>query len=318
MRYLITGISGFVGGHYLEYLARERPDSHIVGTDTLGLNVEFLKRSFREKIVFCQGSLLDKDWVLGLIEKHKPDYIINLASYSSVAYSWKAPAECFINNTNIFLNIIDAVHKLNINVKVLSVGSSEEYGAVDPRDLPLREEAPLNPVSPYAVARVSQEQLSRVYSKGYGIPIVCTRSFNHIGPRQADIFVVSSFAKQIVEAKKGRRSKIIAGDLEIIRDFIDVRDVVWAYDLLLEKGKKGEIYNVCSEDGHKLSDIIMMLQKEAGMDLPVERDPNLIRPKDNPVIIGSSEKLRKDTGFKREYHLHQSLKDMLRYWQDNI
>ena len=308
-KYLITGVSGFVGGHYLEYLIAKKPDVHISGIDisSPGFDIEFY-----------QGSLLDRDWVRALIEKLKPDCVVNLASYSSVAYSWEHPIECFTNNTNIFLNIIEAVRKAELRPRVLSVGSSEEYGIVKKKDIPLTERASLNPINPYAIARVGQEYLSKIYAQSHGIPVICTRSFNHIGPRQKDTFVVSSLAKQVVEAKNKKRSKIVAGDLGIVRDFTDVRDVVRAYDLLLEKGKAGEVYNVCSGEGHALSEILGMLQKKAGTNAKVKRSEHLVRPKDNPILIGSSKKLKKHTGFKRKYTLSHSLDDILEYWERQI
>ena len=318
MRYLITGISGFVGGHLIEYLFKKYSDVTIIGTDMYSMNMEFLNKDAQTKIEFHQGSLLDESFVFDLVKGAKADYIVHLASYSSVAQSWQKPVECFRNNVNIFLNLLEAVRKIKSNARILSIGSSEEYGVVDEKELPLTEGSPLNPISPYAVARVSQEQLSQVYVKGYDLQIVCSRSFNHIGPRQKDIFVVSSLAKQLIEAKVGKKDKIICGNLVIIRDFIDVRDVVKAYDLLLQEGKMGEVYNICSGEGYKLSDILGMLQEEANVSISVEQDPKLLRPADNPVIIGSPKKIEKELGFKREYELLNSLRDMLAYWHGKV
>jgi len=318
MKYLITGISGFVGGHYLEYLSRQNFDLQIISGDLQRPKFDFLGESFQKKIKFYKGSLLDKKYILNLIKKYKPDYIVNLASYSSVAYSWINPVECFVNNTNAFLNLAEAVRTTGVKTRILSIGSSEEYGVVDTKDIPLTERSPLNPISPYAVARVAQERLSKVYAAGYKIPIICTRSFNHVGPRQRENFAVSSFAKQIIEAKKNKNGEIISGNLDIIRDFVDVRDVVRAYDCILHKGKVGEVYNVCSGQGYKLSEIIKMLQEKAKTNFPVKVDPNLLRPVDNPVIIGSCEKLEKDIEFKNKYSLSQSLTDVLEYWQNRL
>jgi len=312
MKYLITGISGFVAGHYLEYLALKKPGVKIAGIDLHS------KKSFRKKSKFYKGSLLDKRLIANVIKKTKPDYIVNLASYSSVAYSWRCPAECFVNNTNIFLNLVEAVRNLKSKAKILSIGSSEEYGIASHADIPLNEKSRLNPANPYAIARVAQENLSKIYADGYRMPIICTRSFNHIGPRQKDVFAVSSFAKQVMEGKLRRRKRIICGNLNIVRDFTDVRDVVRAYDLLLRRGKPGEAYNVCSGEGHKLSEILAMLQKKAGTRLPVKIDPDLVRPVDNPEIVGSCKKLKKHTGFRREYTLSRSLDDMLAYWEKHI
>jgi len=315
MRYLITGVSGFVGGHYLKYLSTKRAKPRIIGIDGNEPKWDFLANSFRKNIEFHKRSLLNRNFVFALIKKFKPDYIVNLASYSSVDYSWKHPAECFVNNTTIFLNLVEAVRKAKIKTKILSVGSSEEYGIVETRNIPLTEKTPLNPTNPYAVARVSQEQISRIYVAAFKIPIICTRSFNHIGPRQRDIFAVSSFAKQIIKSKKGKIKKIVCGNLDVIRDFIDVRDVIKAYDLLLQKGRTGEVYNVCSGEGHKLSEVLGMLQEIANTNIPVKGKAELMRPVDNPVIVGSSGKLKKDTGFRQEFDLFRSLTDILEYWQ---
>jgi GDP-4-dehydro-6-deoxy-D-mannose reductase len=282
------------------------------------MDLNFLAKDLHKKIEFYQGSLLDENFVFDLVKKVKADYIVHLASYSSVAQSWQKPVECFRNNVNIFLNLLEAVRNAKSNARILSIGSSEEYGVVDEKQLPLAEKTPLNPISPYAVARVSQEELSQVYVKGYNLQIICSRSFNHIGPRQKDIFVVSSLAKQVMEAKFGKRDKIRCGNLDIIRDFIDVRDVVKAYDLLLNKGKIGGVYNICSGKGNKLSDVLNMLQRQANTSIPIEQDPKLVRPADNPMIIGSPIKIEKELGFRREYELSDSLRDILTYWQNKV
>ena len=318
MKYLITGVSGFVGEHLIEYLFKEYPDANIVGTDMYPMKLDSLDKDIQKKIEFHQGSLLDNEFVFDLVKKAKADYVVHLASYSSVAQSWQKPVECFRNNVSIFLNLLGAIKNAKGDARILSIGSSEEYGVVDEKDLPLTEKSPFNPISPYAVARVSQEQLSQIYVKGYNLQIVCTRSFNHIGPRQTDRFVVSSLAKQVIEAKSGKRGKITCGNLDIIRDFIDVRDVVRAYDLLLHKGKISEVYNICSGEGHKLLDVLNMLQKEADTNIPIEQDPKLVRPADNPMIIGSPRKIEKALGFKRAYTLSQSIKDILSYWQNKL
>jgi len=313
--YLITGISGFVAGHYLEYLAKNKPGARIFGIDERPSDFSFLEEGYRKGIKLYSFSLMDVPSVEALLEEAKPDYIVHLASYSSVASSWQNPALCFVNNTNIFLNIAESVRKLAAKSRILSVGSSEEYGIVRKEDTPLKEDAKLDPASPYAVARVSQELLSEVYARGYNTHIVRTRSFNHIGPRQRENFAVSGFARQIIEAKRGRRQEITCGDIGITRDFIDVRDVVRAYDLLLEKGESGQVYNVCSGKGYTLSRILEMLQEEAGIGFPVQKDPLLMRPVDNPFIVGSLEKLNKAVSFEPEYGIKDSLRSVLDYWE---
>ena len=315
-KYLITGFSGFVGKHFLEYLARERKQASILGIDLHppGFKAnDFPGLTWKyEKI-----DLIEKRKVENSLRNFQPDYILHLASYSSVAFSWKNPTLSFQNNTNIFLNLLETVRKFNLRSRILAVGSSDEYGNVTPNNLPLKEDSPLNPVSPYAVARVSQELLAKIYVEGFGLDIVRTRSFNHIGPGQREIFVISSFAKQMVELKKSRQSssRIITGDTSIIRDFVDVRDVVRAYDLLFQKGRTGEVYNICRGKGHSLQEIIKTMAGIMKIKVVAKVDPKLIRPSDNRIIIGSNKKIRKEAGWQPEITLQQSLKDIIRYWQ---
>ena len=317
-KYLITGFSGFVGRHFIEYLESNEKNCLVKGLDIQDPDFRFDKYK-NVQISFEKIDLLSKDKVEYIIHEFQPNYILHLASYSSVAYSWKDPVQSFQNNTNIFLNLIDAVRKLNIDTRILSIGSSEEYGNVNDEDLPLNEDHKLNPVSPYAVARVSQEYLSEVYMNGYGMDIVLTRSFNHIGPMQKSIFVVSSLAKQLVELKRTgkNRGNVVTGDVSIVRDFTDVRDVVHAYYLLLEGGKKGHIYNVCSGIGLSLRDIIDLMAKQLNIKVNISIDHRLIRPSDNRKIIGSNEKIKRELGWENRIPLEQSLKDIICYWETN-
>jgi GDP-4-dehydro-6-deoxy-D-mannose reductase len=315
-KYLITGFSGFVGRHFVEYLEKHEKNCLVKGMDIH--NPEFSFDQYKNvKISFEKIDLLSKEQVEYSIHEFQPDYILHLASFSSVAYSWKEPVQSFQNNTNIFLNLIDAVRRLNMDTRVLSIGSSEEYGNVSDADLPLTEGNRLKPVSPYAVARVSQEYLSEIYARGYGTDIVLTRSFNHIGPLQSSVFVISSLAKQLTESKKRgeKLGRIVTGDVSIVRDFTDVRDVVHAYDLLLKKGRKGEIYNVCSGVGFSLRAIIDIMARLLDMDVAIDVDQRLIRPADNRVIIGSNEKIKQELGWSNEIALEQSLKDVISYWE---
>ena len=267
---------------------------------------------------FQQMDLLDRDGIEKLFFQFQPDYILHLASFSSVAYSWINPVSSFQNNTNIFLNVLEAVRVLNTRPRILSVGSSEEYGDLSEINWVFREEDALNPISPYAVARVSQEMLSKVYIKGYGLDVVMTRSFNHIGPGQKDIFVIASFAKRLLELKrKGVVSpKLMTGDISLVRDFVDVRDVVRAYDGLLKKGRKGEIYNICGGVGFSLRDIIEQLASILGMEVDIETDKGLLRPSDNKAIVGSNEKIKRDIGWTPEIPLQRSLEDVIHFWKE--
>lgn len=311
-RYLITGFSGFVSRHFLNFLEASQIKADIAGLDVQAPDFEF--EAYRHlHCSFHKVDLLERSGLEAIIRDFKPDYILHLASYSSVAYSWNFPANSFVNNTNIFLNLLESVRSAGCSCRILSVGSSEEYGNVSEVDLPLREDQPLRPLSPYAVARVSQEMLSTVYSTSFGMDIVMTRSFNHVGTGQKDVFVIPSFARQLIRLQKsGEAEKVLlTGDTEIVRDFIDVKDVVRAYYLLFKKGKRGGIYNICSGKGVSLNEVITVMADLLKMTIRIQRDPGLVRPNDNRVIIGDNSKILKDTGWKPETDLRSSLREIL-------
>ncbi|MGG9970614.1 GDP-mannose 4,6-dehydratase [Ferruginibacter sp. SUN002] len=312
---LVTGVSGFVSQYLLKYLSSLDGIYEIYGITRNRIDFpEYKNLQIKLFDADLQNSLLLRD----IIESVQPDTIIHLASDSSVAYSWQKPIESFQNNTNIFLHLVEAVRLLNVKCRILSIGSSEEYGVVTQDALPLTESSPLNPVSPYAVARVSQEMLSSVYANGYGLDIVMTRSFNHIGSGQREAFVISSFAKQIIELKLGKRASIEVGNVDIVRDFLDVTDVVKAYICLLEKGKKGEVYNVCSGKGYSLKELIEIMMKLAGVNSGYNINAKLIRPSDNPIIIGSNKKIKEECNWQPEIAIEESLSKMLDHWAEKL
>lgn len=316
MKYLITGFSGFVGRHFLSYL-----DSLNVSASVMGIDrgpTTFKLDKFRNLECFFQKAdlLQGHEWE-PVIDAFQPDFIVHLASFSSVAFSWENPIDSFSNNTNVFLNLLEKVRKNHPKCRVLSVGSSEEYGNCSLSQLPLTEEAQLNPISPYAVARVSQELLSKVYVDGFGCNIVMTRSFNHIGPGQLDTFVISSFAKQLLAIKNNSLEPIlVTGDTTIVRDFVDVRDVVRAYDDLLKRGRSGQVYNICSGHGVTLKNVIRRMADILGVSVTLKVDPKLVRPNDNKAIVGSINKISSEIGWKPGISLDQSIQDILDYWRN--
>lgn len=312
-KYLITGSSGFVGKNFLEYL-----NDNTISTSVLGIDIAEPAYNSEEytnlKFKFVRTDLRDRDKVSKIIYDFNPKYILHLASYSSVAGSWRNPNNCFQNNVNIFLNLLEDIRKTGIDCRIISVGSSDVYGIVKFSELPIREEQCLNPLSPFGIARQSQELLSQLYSNIYGMDIVITRSFNHIGPGQSENFAISSFAKQITDLKRNNGNEfIVTGDVSVVRDFIDVRDVVRAYHQLFLKGKRGEIYNVCSGCGISLHNIIQMLCEIMDIRFSIREDKKLRRPADIPVIVGCNDKLKKQTSWTNEIMLEESLRDILKY-----
>lgn len=318
MKILITGINGFVAQHFLAFLAAQPEPFTILGVGRS--EPSFNSRQYAPlNIEFAKIDLLNRADVGSILKSFRPQYLLHLASISSVGHSWKSPNDSFVNNTNIFLNLVDQIRILDNPCRILSIGSSEEYGNVSPSQLPLTEESPLNPISPYAVARVAQEMISKVYADGYGMDIIMTRSFNHIGPGQKNVFVISSFAKQLVHiANDPSASKIVTtGDLSIIRDFVDVRDVVKAYYLLLKHGKKGEVYNICSGTGVSLQQIMDNMCAILNINITLKQDPNLIRPNDNRIITGSADKIKNELGWFPEISLDKSLTDIINWWKQH-
>jgi GDP-4-dehydro-6-deoxy-D-mannose reductase len=215
---------------------------------------------------------------------------------------------------------LEAIRKNSINCRILSIGSSEEYGGVDAKCLPLIETHPVNPLSPYAVARVSQELMSKVYVDSLQLDIVLTRSFNHFGPRQKDVFVIPTFIKQVCQTKLEGNSCVIlhTGDVDVVRDFLDVRDVIHAYYALFERGKSGELYNVCSGNGISLRDLIKKIGEQNMIDIQVVVENDKIRPNDNRRIIGSNEKICAATAWSPSITLEQSLCDISEYWMKQL
>ena len=309
---LITGAAGFVAGYFTEFLKENNIEYDILGLDIIEDYVCDYKNYKYKKINLC-----DRELIKEVIENFKPDYLLHLASISSVSQSWNYPVESFVNNTNIFLNIIESIRELGLQTRILSIGSSEEYGNYPADKMPLKEYYELKPCNPYSVARVSQEMLSKLYADAYDMNISKTRSFNNIGPRQRETFVIPSFIKQLLNIKKQGGSKIEVGNIEIIRDFLDVRDVVVAYHKLLTEGISGEVYNVCSGVGIKLKEIINIISEELNINPEIHIDKKRIRPTDNLTIIGDNTKLKKELNWQQKYTLTQTLKDMISYQENN-
>lgn len=306
---LITGISGFVGKHLLAHFDNKPFDVQISGVDLI--HPDFNLPPFCQ---FKKMNLLNEAEVNDLISEFRPDAVIHLASFSKVSDSWISPIESFKNNTNIFLNLIEALRKKSPASKLLSIGSSEEYGIVDSKKVPLREEDSLNPNSPYSVARVAQEWMSKVYAKGYEMNVIMTRSFNHYGTFQQDSFFIPSMVKQLCEIKKeNAQSPLYVGNIDAIRDFIHVKDVVRAYTTILEHGKSGEVYNICTGRGTSLREVIQIIADKLEITPDIVINKNLYRPNDNPIIIGDSTKLQK-LNWHPEISLEDGLDELIKFY----
>jgi GDP-4-dehydro-6-deoxy-D-mannose reductase len=315
MRVLITGFTGFVGSHLADHLLT-RP-----GVEVFGLyrwrsrfeNVEHL----RGKVTFLEGDIADAAAMRHVLEIARPDWIFHLAAQSFVPTSWTSPGETLDVNIQGQLNVFEAVRALGLDPRIQIACSSEEYGLVLPEEVPIKEENPLRPLSPYAVSKVAQDMLAYQYHRSYGIDVVRTRGFNHTGPRRGSVFVCSNFAFQVAQIAAGLREPVIyVGNLEASRDFTDVRDMVRGYVLALERGTKGEVYNICSGRSWKISAMLDMLVELGKIKVRIQPDPSRMRPSDVETLQGDPSRFMAATGWKPTIEFRQTLTDLLEHWRD--
>lgn len=307
---LITGATGFVGKHLINTLLSQNT-FELLGT------YRSEPGQMPEGITLERINLLDHEAVDKLIETYKPESVYHLAGLPSAAESFKTPADSITNNIISELNVLEALRKHELTeTKVLVVSTAEVYGLITPEDLPIDEATSLRPVNPYAVSKIAQDFLGLQYYLSYHLPVVRVRPFNHIGPGQKDTFVLSSFAKQIAEIEKGNNEPVLhVGNLEAKRDFTDVRDMVKAYQLALEKGEKGDVYNIGSGEPRKIADVLNTLLSFSTVKIEVKPDPERFRPIDVPEIVCDPTKFINLTGWKREFAFDQTLQDILDYWR---
>lgn len=318
MKVLITGITGFAGSHLADYILANHPDVEVFGTIRWRSRRENILH-IEEKIGLFEADLKDMVSLKKCLTEIKPDRIFHLAAQSFVPTSWKCPAETFAINAIGEINLFEAVLDLKLDPKIHVAGSSEEYGLVSPDELPMKETNSLRPLSPYAVSKVAQDLLAWQYFRSYGLRTVRTRGFNHTGPRRGEVFICSTFAKQIAEIEKGKRGPVIyAGNLEAKRDFTDVRDIVRAYWLCLEKGKEGEVYNIGTGKTYAMKEVLDMLLSMSRANVKIEVDPQRLRPSDVPILISDPTKFVKLTGWKPEIPFRDSLQDLLDYWRERV
>lgn len=317
MRILITGITGFVGSHLAEY-ALSRGDTEVFGTVRWRSRMENIE-GILDRVHLIDCDLRDAVAVRKTLEEVKPEYIFHLAAQSYVPTSWKAPAETLLTNIISELNLLEAMRDLELEARIQVAGSSEEYGLVFEHETPITEENPLRPLSPYAVSKVAQDMLAYQYHRSYGIYTVRTRAFNHEGPRRGHVFVTSNFAKQIAEIEKGKKEPVIeVGNLNARRDFTDVRDMVKAYWLALEKGEPGEVYNIGSGRAVTIREMLDILLSFTDREIEIKPVPERMRPSDVELLVCDCSKFRKLTGWKPEIPLEKTLKDTLDYWRDRV
>lgn len=315
MRALVTGISGFVGSHLAEYLLSK--DFEVFGSIRWRSRLDNIE-GIKNRIKLIETDMRDSHSVDRLIKDTEPDMIFHLAAQSFVPASWTAPQDTIYTNIIGTVNLLEAVRSSNIDPKIHIAGSSEEYGLVQPDETPVKETNPLRPLSPYGVSKVAEDMLGFQYHKSYSMKTVITRAFNHSGPRRGDVFVESNFAKQIAEIEKGSDPAIRVGNLESQRDFTDVRDVIKAYLLSLEKCRFGEVYNICSEKSVKIKHVLDTLLSMSNKKINIKPDPSRMRPSDVTLLRGDCSKFKKETGWEPEIPIEKTLEDLLNFWRQKL
>lgn len=293
---LLIGGTGFVGGHLEQHLLADY-DVTATGHDK---------------------DIRDENQVKQLVAETMPDVVVNLASITTVRESFERPVETYQIGFWGTLNLLMALKDIGFMGRMLQIGSSEVYGLPLPEQLPLSETEPLRPMSPYSVSKVATEALCYQWSQAESFDILMTRPFTHIGPGQSDRFAIANFARQITEIKAGQREPVLyVGDIETTRDYTDVRDVVGAYDLLLQKGKNGGIYNVCSGIERPTQILLNALLDIAGVTATISQDPSLTRASEQRRVCGNNAKLLRDTGWHQSISVDKTLSDILSHWEKN-
>lgn len=303
MKSLIIGAAGFVGEYLIKELVSFNDD--VYATKLANENIRTL-----ENIKILDLDILDEDNIKKVLEEIKPDCIYHLAAQSSVALSWKKPKLTAQINIIGSINLLEAVRLYSPNSKILLVGSSEEYGKID-YSVQISENIKSNPQNIYAITKMTVEQIGKIYANAYNLNIFMTRSFNHIGPHQSRQFVVSDFCNQVVDIEKGLQDPIIrVGNLKSKRDFTDVRDIVKAYRIIIEKGQIGEVYNVGSGESISIEEILNIILKNSNKTIKVEIDKTRFRPIDVEKIEANIDKI-KNLGWNKTYNLEETIKDIL-------
>ena len=314
MKVLITGGGGFIGHYMTDFLVNK--GYNVLSTyynPTTNIN------ELNSKAIKKECDVRDKKKVYSIIKDFKPEKIFHFAAQSYPSVSWEDPWYTIETNVIGTINIFEAVKSIKLKCKILNVCSSAEYGFIDKSKIPIKEDNLLNPLHPYGVSKLAQEKLAYQYFKNFNIDSVSIRLFNTTGPRKIND-VCSDFTKRLIEIEKGikKDKKLIVGNLEAERAIIDVRDVVKAFDLALDKATMGEIYNLSGQHLYKISNIVKILRRLVNFEFELEQDKKLLRTTDESIIYGDSTKFKDKTNWKQEIPLEETLKDMLDYWRKSL
>ena len=319
-RVLITGITGFVGSHLADYILAEHPSTAIFGLKRWRSPKDNI-RHLLDRVYFLDGDLRDLSSLITVLSQVKPDVIFHLAAQSFVSTSYTAPADTAETNVVGTINLLEAVRICKQNPVIHVCSSSEVYGQVGRKDVPIRESCPFRPVSPYAVSKVGEDMAAYMYFKAYGLKTVRSRMFTHSGPRRGEVFVDSFFAYQLAKIESGIQDPVIrVGNLDSVRTFCDVRDTVRAYWLLVHRCPPGEVYNIGGSTTLTIRQVLNMLLEMTTHQgqIKIKVDPALIRPADVTLQIPCTDKFKAVTGWKPEIPYRQTLEEMLEYWREAV
>ena len=307
MKALITGGRGFVGRHLTELLQSAGHEVHVL--DLSGSPGETARH---------ECDILDFDELVATMRDVRPDRVVHLAAWSSVGTSFRNPTRAFETNAQGTVNLLEAVKGLDLKCRVLVVSSGEVYGACE-ADGPIDEEYPVAPVSPYALGKACAELASLYYASAGGVDLVIARAFNHTGPGQTDVFALPGFARQVAEAERGVGEPVLrVGNLDVVRDFTDVRDVVRAYRLLLEGDPRSAIYNVCSGRGYRLKDLVGRLVSLSRVRMEVRVEEERRRRAEIPTLVGDNGRIAREVGWRPEIPVETTIADLLEYWREKV
>ncbi|MGE5235893.1 MAG: GDP-mannose 4,6-dehydratase [Acidobacteriota bacterium] len=318
MRVLITGITGFVGSHLAEYLLSSQSDVELFGLRRWRSSTEEIE-AILPVVRLIEGDLLDSPSLLRAMQASRPDVIFHLAASSSVANSWDTPTQMMQVNVIGTLQLLEAVRQMDLDAPVVLACSAEPYGTVPDSALPIREDQPWRPVSPYAVSKAAVDLLGIQYFESYRLRTIRLRLFNHFGPRQSERFVMGSLARQVAEIEaRLRPPQLRVGNLEVRRDFVDVRDAARAYWLAARNGVAGEAYNVATGRARSIRETLDLLLSMSDAVIDVTFDPGRLRPAEIPVLEGDTTRFRLAVGWEPSFSFEQTLFDTLEYWRRRI
>ena len=314
LRALITGVAGFVGGHLAEAIQAET-DWQVWGSILEEADRAFVVANVAARLT----DLRDPTAVRELIDQVCPDVVFHLAGQAYVPQSWADPWGTYETNIRSQLNLLEAISAAQLTPRIITVASNEVYGLVRAADLPIDEDTPLRPNSPYSVSKIAQDFMGLQYWLDRKLPVIRARPFNHIGPRQNDRFVAPSFARQIVEIERGLKPPVLRlGNMTAQRDFTDVRDMCRAYLACAQHGEPGETYNIGSGRARSVRELLDIMLAASPIAIAEETDPAKLRPSDVPISVCDPTKFKRQTGWEPQITFEQTCLDILNDWRQRL